>query len=124
MFPPPPDSDPDDKVEAARRFAVERSHNYVGTEHLLMVLAGDPGSRARRILDALGVRVADIKKELDCKQLTRPARKRRRFGHGGLRSCSFCGRSCEQTELVGGPGVNICAGCVDVAAQVLADRGA
>jgi len=123
LFPTPPDPDPDRKLEAARRFAVERGHNYVGTEHLLFVMAGDPGSRARRILDRLGVNFADIKKELDCKPLTRPVRKRRRFGRADVRHCSFCGRSCEETRLVGGPGVNICSNCVELAAEVLAERG-
>jgi ATP-dependent Clp protease ATP-binding subunit ClpA len=124
LFPPPPDPDADRPLEAARRFAVERGHNHVGTEHLLFVMAADPGSRARRILDRLGVSFADIKRELDCKQLTKPVRKRRRFGRGDLRHCSFCGRSCEETRLVGGPGVNICSSCVDLAVQVLAEPGA
>jgi ATP-dependent protease Clp ATPase subunit len=35
-------------------------------------------------------------------------------------SCSFCGRSrAEVAELVSGPGVRICAGCVAAAAKVL-----
>jgi ATP-dependent Clp protease ATP-binding subunit ClpA len=120
LFPPPPDPDSDRPLEAARRFAAERGFNYVGTEHLLFVMAGDPGSRARRILDALDVSFADIKRELDSSQLTRPVRKRRRFGRADVRYCSFCGRSGEEARLVGGPGVNICSSCVEVAAQVLA----
>ena len=123
LFPPPAEPDPDHQLTAAKHLAQERGHNYVGTEHLLMVLAGDPGSRARRILDQLGVSFAAIKKELDCKPLTRPARKRRKSARDDIRYCSFCGRSCEQVRLVGGPGVTICAGCVDVANQVLDERG-
>jgi ATP-dependent Clp protease ATP-binding subunit ClpA len=41
------------------------SGDVVGTEHLLAVLALDPGSRARRILNDLDVDIAVIKRELD-----------------------------------------------------------
>jgi ATP-dependent Clp protease ATP-binding subunit ClpA len=65
----------------------------VGTEHLLAVLALDPGSRARRILNDLDVDIAAIKRELNCYVTLNPRRRRRRGGK--LRSypaCSFCGR--------------------------------
>ena len=49
------------------------------TEQLLFVLATDPGGRARRVLNALGVQVADIKRELaPCLCLPRTSRRRRR----------------------------------------------
>jgi ATP-dependent Clp protease ATP-binding subunit ClpA len=48
------------------------------TEHLLFVLATDPGGRARRVLNALGVEVADVKRELaPCLPRTRRRRRRR-----------------------------------------------
>jgi hypothetical protein len=58
------------------------------TEHVLFVLATDPGGRARRVLDALRVPVADVKRELaPC--LPRTRRRRRRLGKGeGPRSMS------------------------------------
>ena len=67
----------------------------VRTEHLLAVLALDPGSRARRVLNDLGVDIAAIKRELQCHiavNPTRPARwwKRRPPDQHG---CSFCGRT-------------------------------
>ena len=67
----------------------------VRTEHLLAVLAVDPGSRARRVLNDLGVDIAAIKRELQCHiavNPTRPARwwKRRPPDQHG---CSFCGRT-------------------------------
>jgi len=93
----------------------------VGTEHLLAVLALDPGSRARRILNDLGVDVAAIKGELNC-YVTLNARRRRRRG-GKVRSdsaCSFCGRpASEAGQLVAGPGVWICASCVNIAVDVM-----
>jgi hypothetical protein len=94
----------------------------VGTEHLLAVLALDPGSRARRILNELDVDIAAIKRELDCYVTLKPSRRRRRPGRK-LRSdsaCSFCGRpATEAGRLVAGPGVWICAACVDIAVEVL-----
>ena len=52
----------------------------VGTEHLLFVLAMDPGSRARRVLVDLGNNIAAIKKELACyvQGNPRPTRRSRR----------------------------------------------
>jgi hypothetical protein len=95
------------------------------TEHLLGVLALDPGSRARRILNDLGVDIAAIKGELQCHitvNPTRPARwwKRRPRAQQG---CSFCGRTAPAVgPLVNGPGVAICAGCLALAREAL-DRG-
>lgn len=89
----------------------------VGTEHLLATLAMDPGSRARRVLNDLGVDIAAIKRELDCYVGT--PRRRRRHGrkHQAADTCSFCGRGTDQ--LVAGPGVWICASCVDLATEIL-----
>jgi ATP-dependent Clp protease ATP-binding subunit ClpA len=93
----------------------------VGTEHVLAVLALDPGSRSRRILNDLDVDVATIKRELSCFITVNPRRRRR---HGGKfrkdSTCSFCGRpAADVGHLVAGPGVWICAGCVGIAADVL-----
>lgn len=93
----------------------------VGTEHVLAVLALDPGSRARRILNDLDADVATIKRELNCFVTLTPRRRRR---HGGKfrkdSTCSFCGRPANEVgHLVAGPGVWICAGCVEIAADVL-----
>jgi hypothetical protein len=95
----------------------------VRTEHLLAVLALDPGSRARRVLNDLDVDIAAIKRELQC-HLTlspsRPARwwKRRAPTQDG---CSFCGRP-GAGQLVHGPGVAICSACVALAGDILDDR--
>jgi len=97
----------------------------VRTEHLLAVLALDPGSRARRVLNDLDVDIAAIKRELQC-YLTlspsRPARwwKRRPPTQDG---CSFCGRALPGAgRLVHGPGVAICSACVALAGDILDDR--
>lgn len=95
----------------------------VRTEHLLAVLALDPGSRARRILNDLQVDIAAIKRELQCYVTvnpTRPARwwKRRPPARQG---CSFCGRTIPIAgQLVNGPGVAICSACIDMAGDILA----
>ncbi|HYU85461.1 MAG TPA: Clp protease N-terminal domain-containing protein [Kribbellaceae bacterium] len=98
------------------------SEELVGTEHLLAVLALDPGSRARRVLNDLGTDIAAIKKELDCHVTFNP---RRRRGRGRKdRSpavCSFCGRPrTAARRLVAGPGVFICGACIGIAAEALA----
>ena len=92
-------------------------------EHLLAVLALDPGSRARRVLNELQIDIAAIKRELLCHiavNPTRPARwwKRRAPGH----ACSFCGRTSTPDMLVNGPGVAICRPCVALATEILATR--
>lgn len=93
----------------------------VGTEHLLAVLAFDPGSRARRILNDLHVDIAAIKRELNCYLALQP-RRRRREGRKPRSdaACSFCGRpTTEAGHLVAGPGVWICASCVGLAGDIL-----
>jgi hypothetical protein len=96
----------------------------VDTEHLLAVLALDPGSRARRVLNELRVDIAGVKGELQCHitvNPTRPARwwKRR---PAEPHSCSFCGRTTDPGHLVNGPGVTICRDCIALATEILATR--
>jgi ATP-dependent Clp protease ATP-binding subunit ClpA len=93
----------------------------VGTEHLLAVLALDPGSRARRILNDLDIDIAAIKRELNCYVTLKPRRRRRHGGKfRGYEACSFCGRpGSEAGQLVAGPGVWICASCVSLAVDVI-----
>jgi len=95
----------------------------VGTEHVLAVLALDPGSRARRILNDLEIDPATIKRELNCFVTFSPRRRRRQRGKfRNDATCSFCGRpSADVGHLVAGPGVWICARCVESAAEA-ADR--
>jgi ATP-dependent Clp protease ATP-binding subunit ClpA len=65
-------------IEAAAHHAQAAGGDHgpvaVGTEHLLLVLALDPGSRARRVLTDLGVDIAVIKKELACYLTGSPGR--------------------------------------------------
>jgi hypothetical protein len=93
----------------------------VGTEHLLAVLALDPGSRARRILNDLDIDIAAIKRELNCYVTLKPRRRRRHGGKfRGYEACSFCGRpGSDAGQLVAGPGVWICASCVRLAVDVV-----
>lgn len=118
LFTEPAAPDPDDPLAAATRFARECSVDYVGTEHLLFVLAHDPGSRANRVLEHLGVAAA-VRRELRCFEPARGARWKRRRPRTAQCSCSFCGRRQDQARLVAGPGVWICARCVDLAADIL-----
>jgi ATP-dependent Clp protease ATP-binding subunit ClpA len=109
--PPPPESDAfKSALRGAALFAIERGLNYVGTEHVLFVLATDPGSSGRRLLEQLGVDVADIKRELGQCVGDRPKQRIRR--HQRASSCSFCGN--RNTQLCG-PDVGICTDCARLA---------
>jgi ATP-dependent Clp protease ATP-binding subunit ClpA len=66
----------DAAAHSARSDASDSSAaQVVGTEHLLAVLALDPGSRARRILNDPGVDIAAIKRELNCYVTSKPRRR-------------------------------------------------
>jgi ribosomal protein L37AE/L43A len=94
--------------------------NYVGPEHLLGALALDPGSRARRVLGHLGASIPVIKRELEC-YLSPERQRRRRHRKQAAGQCSFCGRAAASgTGMVAGPGVWICADCVNLAGEILA----
>jgi hypothetical protein len=115
-------------VDAAAHQAVTTGPDspspQVRTEHLLFVLALDPGGRARRVLNDLGTDIAAIKRELEY-YVTGKSRRRRgsrwkRPTATAGRACSFCGRSEKIAgRLVAGPGVHICGGCVALADQIL-----
>jgi len=136
LFGPPADAPSNDippmsaeatcALDAAAHNAIVQGCNgapaEVRTEHLLAMLALDPGSRARRVLNDLRVDIAAIKGELQCHitvNPTRPARwwKRRPPAQAG---CSFCGRTGPAVgRLVNGPGVAICGPCVALAREIL-----
>jgi Clp amino terminal domain, pathogenicity island component len=77
-------------LRAATAIAFERGVDYIGTEHVLFVLAGDPGAPARLVLKHLRVNFADIKRELG-RCLTIAPLKRRRGRRRVECCCSFCG---------------------------------
>jgi ATP-dependent Clp protease ATP-binding subunit ClpA len=108
-------------ITGAEMLARRANCGYVGTEHLLAALALDPGSRARRLLDRLGVSIPAVKKELEC--FISPARRRRRArGKTGGLACSFCGKPrSDALRLVAGPDVYICAECIGLCTQILAE---
>jgi hypothetical protein len=110
--------------EAVRRAAAIAQHAgraEVGTEHLLAVLALDPGTRARRVLSHLGVSIAAIKRGLDC--YVGPGRQRRRKRGKVDLACSFCGKGQKQVKmLVAGPGVYICDECIDLCNEILTEE--
>lgn len=109
-------------LQGARKIACQRGNGaFVGTEHLLFVLATDPGSRARRVLNELGVDVAAIKRELGPiappRRVSLTGRRRRQARE---RVCSFCRRPRSATgPLVAGPGVHICERCISLARDAL-----
>jgi ATP-dependent Clp protease ATP-binding subunit ClpA len=120
------DGEAETAVLTARRFAADRGQHLTRTEHVLFILAMDPGSSARRVLDDLNVDVglARIKKELG--DLVPPPPRRGRRGrrsgkpdqHG--RACSFCGCADPNRAMVNGPGVRICSDCVTLATDIVA----
>ncbi|HEV2087440.1 MAG TPA: Clp protease N-terminal domain-containing protein [Cryptosporangiaceae bacterium] len=77
--PPPHSGEARCALDAARRIAGQGGPGaFLGTEHLLFVLGTDPGGRTRRVLNELGVEVADIKREIACYLPPRLGRRRRR----------------------------------------------
>jgi Clp amino terminal domain, pathogenicity island component len=75
----PLSADATDAMTGALALSRSDSCQVVRTEHLLFVLATDPGGRARRVLNALQVDVADVKREL-AQCLPRTTGRRRRLG--------------------------------------------
>jgi len=130
--PPPASADRPPVLSAEAVFAIDAAARQataggldsggVGTEHLLAVLALDPGSRARRVLADLGVDFAAMKKELDRYLDCDPARprplRRPRARRGS--ECSFCGAAeAPRRPLVRGSGVAICGACAARAAEAV-----
>jgi ATP-dependent Clp protease ATP-binding subunit ClpA len=117
------DGEAETAVTDARRFAANRGQNLTRTEHLLFMLAVDPGSSARRVLNDLGVDPAGVKKELNdlIPPPPRPGRRGRRIGKGThtTRACSFCGCTDPDRAMVNGPGIRICGECVALSADIL-----
>jgi hypothetical protein len=118
-------------LAVAEQLATERTPTcapvVVNTPQLLAVIATNPGSRARRVLNDIGIDPADIKRQLHC-YINIPRtpfgpRSRRRSRRPDERSarCSFCGHSrTEERRLVAGPDVWICADCVALCGEILA----
>jgi ATP-dependent Clp protease ATP-binding subunit ClpA len=127
--PPPLSAEAICAIEAAAHHATaadrDRPDVSVGTEHLLLVLALDPGSRARRVLTDLGTDIAAIKKELACYLTLHPHRPRRLGRRRQARhpACSFCGAADTPARpLVHGPGVTICGTCARRAVENATSR--
>ncbi|GGN89292.1 hypothetical protein GCM10011579_083990 [Streptomyces albiflavescens] len=117
-------------LAGAEQLATERTPTCapvaVTTPQLLAVIATNPGSRARRVLNDLGVDVADIKRLLHCyiNVPRTPFGRRSRRGRPGKKQadrCSFCGHArSEERRLVAGPDVWICSECVALCGAILA----
>jgi ATP-dependent Clp protease ATP-binding subunit ClpA len=119
--PPQESAEAREAVRRAAAIAQQAGRGEADTEHLLAVLALDPGSRARRVLSHLGVSIAAIKKELD--RYVGPGKRRRRKRGKADLACSFCGKSQEQVKkLIAGPGVYICDECIDLCNEILAEE--
>jgi hypothetical protein len=118
--PPPESAEAREAICGAEALARRGGCGYVGTEHLLGALALDAGSRARRVLASLGVSIPAIKKELEC-YISPGRQRRRRRGKAAAGACSFCGKpGSVGLRLVAGPGVHICAECVGLCTEILA----
>jgi ATP-dependent Clp protease ATP-binding subunit ClpA len=117
------DGEAEAAVGSARHFAANRGQNLTRTEHVLFVLALDPGSSARRVLNDLGVNPARVKKELNdlIPPPPRPGRRGRRprKPDQGERGCSFCGCTDPDRPMVSGPGIRICNECVALSIEIL-----
>jgi hypothetical protein len=118
-LPPPESAGARAALTGAARLAQRAGIDMVGPEQLLGALALDPGSHARRVLGKLGTSIPAIKKELEC--YMGPGRARRR-GKKAAQRCSFCGRGPGRgVRMVAGPSVWICAECVSLASEIIAE---
>src|SRR5262252_5659884 len=123
-LPPPESAEARGAIRGAAALARRGGCGYVGTEHLLGALALDPGSRARRVLGKLGVSIPAIKRELEC-YISPPRQRRRRRGKAADAACSFCGKPRDDSlRLIAGPGVYICAECIGLCNEILAENAA
>jgi ATP-dependent Clp protease ATP-binding subunit ClpA len=123
-LPPPESAEARDAIRGAEILARRGGCGYVGTEHLLGALALDPGSRARRVLISLQASIPAIKKELEC-YISPGRQRRRRRGKAVGAACSFCGKpGGAGLRLVAGPGVHICAECIGLCNEILAEDAA
>jgi ClpX C4-type zinc finger/Clp amino terminal domain, pathogenicity island component len=119
--PPPESAEVRAAIHGAEALARRGGCGDVGTEHLLGALALDPGSRARRVLVSLQVSIPAIKKELEC-YISPGRQRRRRRGKAAAGACSFCGKpGGTGLRLVAGPGVYICAECIGLCNEILAE---
>ncbi|WP_432193601.1 ClpX C4-type zinc finger protein [Streptomyces sp. bgisy027] len=111
---------------ARRRCAPPRRPSGLGPPTALEVIATNLGSRARRVLNDLGVDVADIKRRLHTTSVS-PALP----SAGGpvanaarttslLAAPSAANRKARSAGLVSGPDVWICADCVVLCGEILA----
>lgn len=115
--PPQESADARETLRRAASIARQAGRGDVGTEHLLAALTLDPGSRARRVLNHLGVSIADIRRGLD--GYIGPGRQRRRKRGKADPACSFCGKSHKQVQrLIAGPGVYICDECIELCNEI------
>ncbi|NUT07678.1 MAG: hypothetical protein HOV76_29825 [Hamadaea sp.] len=112
------DGEAESAVASARRFSAGRGQSRVDTQQLLLVVATDPGSAARRILNDLGVDPDRIKKEL-ADMIPPPMRARGGGKRVRGRVCAFCGCTNPDRPMVAGPSVWICSTCVHLSAEIL-----
>lgn len=63
---PPLSEEARDAIDCAIGLCREHGGTLVGTEHLFFVLASEVGSRTRKLLEGMGISLADVKRELAC----------------------------------------------------------
>jgi ClpX C4-type zinc finger/Clp amino terminal domain, pathogenicity island component len=118
---PPLSAEADEAIRRAAAMARRSGCGQTHPEHLLCALATDPGARARQVLIRAGVSASAIRRELTRYVVPAKARRRRR-GKAGI-ECSFCGKpGSSDLRLIAGPGVYICAECISLCNEILADE--
>jgi ClpX C4-type zinc finger/Clp amino terminal domain, pathogenicity island component len=120
---PPQSAEAEEALRRAAALARRSGCGWAGPEHLLCALASDPGARARQVLTGTGVSASAIRRELARYVVPDKARRRRR-GKAGIQ-CSFCGKpGSAELRLIAGPGVYICAECIALCNEILAEEAA
>jgi hypothetical protein len=130
-------------LELSLREALQLGHNYIGTEHMLLVLVREGEGVAAQVLVSLGADLARVRQQV-IQLLTgyqgkesvgaepgSPVRPQGPVAHvGGVSSagtsrgtCSFCGRDLWEVDRYVWTGVaTICAGCVALDSAAIEDE--
>lgn len=113
--------DPLDRIEAALLTGEELASGADDLIGHFVTEARDAGCSWTQI----GARIGVSKQAARQRFTPAPRRQRRRRGHRktGSQRCSFCGKAADGGfAMVAGPGVWICAECVALAGEILAER--
>lgn len=118
-------------LELSMREALRFTHNYIGTEHVLLALIRETDGVAWKVLEDLGLKqvyarsfvIGAMGGSAGPGGVAPAFPGPRELEDASAEACSFCGKLRENVKkLVAGPEVSICDECVELAAKIVADE--